>query len=670
MFRRLIIVFVGLLIAACLAVLGYYTWYAVMARSARSSLGPEAPVLIANGIEYRDLNKNGIMDPYEDSSAPVDDRVNDVLSRMTVEEKAGMMFINMIAMRPDGSLQDRPTPRNPFTFMIPTNTEMIVRKRMNHFNIMQGADPIAMARWHNSVQRLAERTRLGIPVTLGTDPRHGYPSSPAAEMLSGGFSLWPEPVGLAATGDSLLVKDFADIARQEYTAVGLRLALHPMMDLATEPRWSRVYGTFGEDAELATRLGRAYIRGLQGDTLGPESVATMTKHFPGGGPQEDGWEAHFSYGRNQVYPGDGFDYHLAPFVDGAMQAGTAQIMASYGVGVGITEEAVGFSFSPSIVTDLLRNQLGFQGVISTDWALISDKKVLGFMLMESPAWGLKHLTPVDRVERALNAGIDIFGGESNPEWIVELVETGRIHEARLDSSVSRLLNDKFLLGLFDDPYVDEAEAARIVGSAPFVEAGQRAQRASIVLLKNADLDEGSLLPLGPEERLFIEGVDSTASAAYATIVNSPEAATVALLRIHAPYDPPIGDSMLENFFHQGDLDYKGEELARILAIAESVPTIVDIYLDRPAVFPEIAESAAAVLANFGAADEVILDAVFGRFEPSGRLPFELPSSMEAVRAQFEDLPYDSEDPLFPFGFGLGYSEADTSSAPEESLPAE
>lgn len=655
MMRRITIVMLSLLALASAAVLGFYTYYAVLAENAMARLGPEAPVRMADGTQYRDLNKNGVMDPYENAAAPVGERVQDILSRMTLEEKAGMMFINMIAMRPDGTLQERPTPKNPFTFMIPTNSTMIVRRHMNHFNIMQGSDPASMAKWHNSVQKLAERTRLGIPVTIGSDPRHGYPSSPDATMFAGGFSHWPEPIGLAATRDTQLVEVFGDIARQEYMAVGIRLALHPMMDLATEPRWSRIFGTFGEDADLTTRMSRAYIRGLQGSSLGTESVATMAKHFPGAGPQDDGWEAHFSYGKDQVYPGGRFDYHVAPFVEGAMEANTAQIMVSYGVGVGITEEKVGFAFSHEIVTDLLRNKLGYEGVISTDWAVLSSKRVLGRTLLESPGWGVEDLSPVDRVEKALNAGIDLFGGESNPEWIVELVETGRVEEERLDRSVSRLLGDKFLLGLFDDPFVNENAASSVVGSATFMEAGRLAQQASIVLLKNADMGRGPILPLGAGERLYIQNVDSSVAARYATVTGDPAAATVALLRVHAPYDPPRGNSILEGLFHQGDLDFKGQELEQIRSITQALPTIVDIYLDRPAVIPEIAESAAGILANFGASDEVVLDAVFGKFEPSGRLPFEMPSSMRAVREQWEDVPFDSADPLFPFGFGLSYA---------------
>ncbi len=662
MLRVITIIVLWILILAGVAVLGFYAYYGIAANNAKTSLGPEAPVLEANGIQYRDLNKNGVMDQYENPDAPVAERVRDVLSQMNLEEKAGMMFINMIGTLPDGSLQERPTPSNPFTFMIPTNSEMIVRRHMNHFNIMQSHDPAAMAAWYNGVQNLAERTRLGIPITIASDPRHSFPSSEAASMFAGDFSVWPEPLGLAATRDTLLVEEFGNIARQEYLAVGIRLALHPMLDLATEPRWSRIYGTFGEDADLSASMGRAYIRGLQGESVGTESVATMSKHFPGGGPQDDGWEAHFSYGKDQVYPGDKFDLHVSPFVEGAMAANTAQIMVSYAVGVGITENGVGFAFSPSIVTDLLRNELGFEGVISTDWAVLSSKRLLGFTMLESPGWGVEDLAPIDRAEIALAAGVDLFGGESNPEWIVELVNSGRVQEARLDSSVGRLLRDKFLLGLFDNPYVDENAANNVVGSASFMEAGRIAQQKSIVLLKNMSMDSGSFLPLGPDERIFVQNVDSSVASRYATVVSNPAEATVALLRVHAPYEPPRGRGMLEGLFHQGDLDFKGTELDEILSITRSIPTIVDIYLDRPAVIPEIAASAAAVLGNFGASDEVILDAVFGRFDPSGRLPLELPSSMDAVRAQLEDVPYDSEDPLFPFGFGLSYSPTDTVSS--------
>jgi len=205
-------------------------------------------------------------------------------------------------------------------------------------------------------------------------------------MLTGGFSQWPGPIGLAATRDPTLVREFGDIARREYLAVGIRVALHPMADLATEPRWARIQGTFGEDAELSSRIVSAYIEGFQGETLSPESVACMTKHFPGGGPQKDGEDPHFSYGKEQVYPGGNFDYHLIPF-EAALEAGTAQIMPYYGMPVGLAVEEVGFGFNKDVVTGLLRGKYGFDGVVCTDWTLLTPVEAMGQVLIEAKCWG-------------------------------------------------------------------------------------------------------------------------------------------------------------------------------------------------------------------------------------------------------------------------------------------
>jgi beta-glucosidase len=261
-----------------------------------------------DGITYRDLNKNGRLDPYEDPRRPIDERVEDLLAQMTLEEKAGLMFHTVAGMSPDGSLAP---PSQGFT-RTPI-TEMVTERLMSHFNLHAIAEPRLAVEWHNRVQALAEGTRLGIPVTFSSDPRHAFSNNPLASMRAGKFSQWPEPLGLAAIGDPDLTQAFADIARQEYLAVGIRVALHPMADLATEPRWGRIAGTFGEDAALAARMVAAYIRGFQGPALGPSSVACMTKHFPGGGPQKEGEDPHFRYGKEQVYPGGQFDYHLIPF---------------------------------------------------------------------------------------------------------------------------------------------------------------------------------------------------------------------------------------------------------------------------------------------------------------------------------------------------------------------
>jgi beta-glucosidase len=607
-----------------------------------SLLGKEAPTLTQDGVTFRDLNKNGVLDPYEDPRRPIEERVADLLGQMTLEEKAGTLFQTMVGMNPDGTLLEKTG-----MFPLPQTSDMVARRLMNHFNILGGSDPRHMAEWQNRLQKLAERTRLGIPVTISSDPRHAFSNNPLAGMMAGSFSQFPEQTGFAATRDLDLVRQFGDIARQEYLAVGIRLALHPMADLASEPRWCRCNGTFGEDADLSASMTAAYIRGFQGETLGKDSVACMTKHFPGGGPQMNGEDAHFHYGKEQVYPGDNFDYHLKPF-EAAFEAGTAQIMPYYGMPVGTPLEEVGFGYNKDVITDLLRGRYGFDGVVCTDWTLINDMKMFGLNVMPARAWGVEKLSAAERAQKALEAGVDQFGGEACPEVIVQLVREGKVSEARIDESVRRLLRDKFRLGLFDDPYLDVDAAEKIVGNPEFRKVGELAQRKSVVLLKN----EKNILPLKSGLKFYIENIKPEAIAQYCEVVDDISKADIAILRLNAPYEKRKG--MMEGYFHAGELDFKEPEKTRILNIVNQVPTIVDIYLERPAVIPEIAEKSAALLGHFGANDDAILDILFGKFNPQGKLPFELPSSMEAVRKQKEDVPYDSENPLFEFGHGLSY----------------
>jgi beta-glucosidase len=594
--------------------------------------------------DFRDLNKNGRLDPYEDPSRPLEERVEDLLAQMTLEEKAGLMFHQIAGVNPDGTLE--PPAHGPFRQPI---AESVTGKLINHYNVHALPEPRLAARWHNNVQRLAEATRLGIPVTISSDPRHGFQSNPLTSFAATSFSQWPEPIGMGAIGDPQLVEQFGDIARQEYTALGIRVALHPMADLATEPRWARINGTFGEDAEIAASLTAAYIRGFQGAELGATSVACMTKHFPGGGPQKDGEDPHFAYGREQVYPGGRFDYHLPPF-EAAFAAGTAQIMPYYGMPVGTDLEEVGFAFNKQVITGLLREHYGFDGVVCADWGVITDKA--GPATMVARAWGVEHLTPAERLKKALDAGMDQFGGEACPELVVELVRTGQVSEARVDESARRLLRDKFRLGLFDNPYLDEDAAERLVGRADFRAAGEEAQRRAIVLLKNGEHGGTPALPLAGRPRIYVEGIDPQTAAQYGEVTGIDEA-ELAVVRLSAPYEKRNGE-FLEQLFHAGDLDFKSPEKERIMALLARIPTVVAIHLDRPAVIPEIAENALALLGEFGASDTAVLDVVFGRFAPQGKLPFELPSSMAAVRAQHPDAPHDSENPLFRFGYGLGY----------------
>jgi beta-glucosidase len=605
-------------------------------------------VKTVDGYTFRDLNKNGKLDIYEDSRQPIEARISDLLAQMNLEEKAGLLFINGARINEDGSLGNKPPKPGIFAF-VPVADEQIRINKMNHFNLWAVPDVPALATWYNNIQQFAEdSTRLGIPITVASDPRSHF-SSNIFSMSASNFSQWCEPIGLAAIGDDQLTREFASIVRQEYLAVGIREALHPQVDLSTEPRWPRIAGTFGEDAQLSARMATAYILGMQGDSLDNNSVACMTKHFSGGGPQKEGFDPHFSFQKGQVYPGKNFDYHLIPF-EAAFKAHTAAIMPYYGVPMGQTPEDVGFSFNKAIITGLLRNKYHFDGVVCTDWGLITDAH-MGPVIWPARAWGVENLSPAERVKKIIDAGVDQFGGESLPELIVQLVKEDKLTIGRIDSSARRLLRQKFQLGLFDNPFIDASAAISIVGKPAFKAAGDASQRRALTLLKN----DNKVLPLrqGPL-KIYVKNIDSTVAAKYGTVVNTPKDADMAILRLNTPWYPVKTDIPLAKMFHHGDLDFKGTQKDSIMLLLNTVPTIVDIYLDRPAVIPEISAKAKGLLGDFGASDEAVLDVIFGKAKPGGHLPFELPSSMTAVRNQKEDLPYDSKDPLYKFGFGLSY----------------
>lgn len=599
-----------------------------------------------SGFVYRDLNKNGRLDVYEDPRQPMEARIEDLVAQMTLEEKAGLLFINGSVVNTDGSIEDNPGAPG---FGLMAVTQM-THQQMNHFNLWQIPSGQVLASWYNKLQRFAEQTRLGIPVTIASDPRNHF-SHNIFSMVATDFSQWCETLGFAAMADPELVGQFAEIVRKEYLAVGIRVALHPQIDLATEPRWARISGTFGEDAHLTARLARAYIEGLQGETLGPHSVACMTKHFPGGGPQNEGLDPHFEFQKGQIYPGDHFNYHLIPF-EAAIEAKTAAIMPYYGVPMDQTDENVAMSFNKTIITTLLRQKYRYEGVVCTDWGLITDLRTPDF-IWPSRAWGVEQLTEAERVWKAMEAGVDQFGGERCPEHILELVNSGRLSVDRLDQSVRRVLCLKFQLGLFDNPFVDESQAPQVLGSPASVAAGLDSQRRAITLLKNED----RILPLQGRPKLFVKNMDSSIAAQYAQVVDTPSEADFAILRLETPWVPVETKNPIARGFHHGDLDFKEPIKSEILALMQTVPTIVVLYLDRPAVIPEITESAKALAGEYGASDTAVLDVLFGKAKPEGKLPFELPSSMEAVRRQKADLPYDSENPLFPFGYGMTYERS-------------
>lgn len=605
-------------------------------------------ILEKGGLTFRDLNNNQELDIYEDVGQPIEARVEDLLSQMTLEEKAGMMFINGVPVSTDAKPGGKEGLVG-FVATLPSITENMNIRKMTHFNIWDiPTDLNIFARWYNNVQQAAEKTRLGIPVTIASDPRHHFDQN-AAEAGSTGFSQFCEMPGFAAIGDEALVKEFANIVREEFMAMGIREALAPQIDLVTEPRWARINGSFSEDAALTARLVKPYIEGLQGQEL-MNGVACITKHFPGGGPQKEGLDPDFSFHKGQTYPGDNFDYHLIPF-EAAFESNTAGIMPYYGVPTDQTDENVAMAFNKTIVTTLLREKYNYDGVVCTNWGLITDIPMGPDVVWHARAWGVEHLSEVERVHKIIDAGSDQFGGESRPELVTQLVKEAKLSEERIDESIRRLLRQKFKLGLFDNPFVDETKVNETLGLASSKALGEKTQQISMTLLKNQE----STLPL-PQNKLkvYIENMDSTTVAQYAEVVSTPEAADFAIIRLNTPWYAVDTKNFIAASFHHGDLDFKGEEKQRILKLLKTVPTIVDIYLDRPAVIPEIAQSAAGLIADFGASDKSVCEVLFGNTAPQGKLPFELPASMEAVKKQKADVPYDSENPLFEFGFGLSY----------------
>lgn len=626
------------------------------------------PLLSQSSLQFRDLNRNGKLDPYEDWRLDAETRARDLVGRMTLAEKAGVMMHGTIQ-----TVDGLPGIGNGSTLDSALMSTFIQTKGVNSFISRMSGDAATLAAGHNSLQALAEGARLAIPVSVSSDPRNHFDNTVGQSVAAGSFSKWPQPLGFAAIGDVALTRQFADIARREYRAVGLHVALSPQADLATEPRWPRVFGTFGEDVDTVSAHVGAYVEGFQAGTGGirRDSVVAVVKHWVGYGAAKDGWDSHNPYGRFMTFPGANFAAHVRAF-DGAFAAKAGAVMPTYSMPEGsvtldgITLEPVGAGYDKALLTDLLRQRKGYTGVVLSDWAITHD--CVGPCLDGAPAgsspflfaadigmpWGVEALSRRARFAKAINAGLDQFGGTEESEYVVDAVNAGDVGEARIDESVTRILVQKFRQGLFENPFVDETAAATTVGQAPFADAGIDAQRKSLVLLQNG----GQLLPLGAGARkVYLYGVDATVAAQYGfTIVATPEEADIAIVRMAAPFEVSHPGYLFGLLQHEGTLAYVdgNPDYEALKAAAAKVPTIATVYLERPAILTNVVDKAQAVIANFGVGDEALLDVLTGRAAPKGRLPVELPRSMDAVLLQRPDLPHDSPTPLFAYGFGLTY----------------
>ena len=603
-------------------------------------LKPEVKVLDIDGISFRDLNKNNKLDRYEDYRLDNAQRVEDLISQMTLEEKAGTLFHPPVTINPDWMFRL-------YSLFVDggklTESE-IINQHINHFNLYGNPKPERLAKRLNNLQKIASRSRLGIPVTISSDPIHEVPNGGGVASFSlDGFSKWPSQLGLAASQDPNLVKQFAEIAREEYLAVGIRTALHPMADLATEPRWARNFGTFGSDNVMSSKLTIAYMDGFQGKTIDSQSVMTMVKHFPGGGPQENGLDPHLFSGRNQIYPGNMFDYHVKPFID-AINNNLAVIMPYYGITVNQTSENVAIGFNKDLLTTLLRDELGYKGVICSDWGIINGRH-----------WGVGDLSIEKRYIKAIDAGIDQFGGEKDTEVVIELVKKGLMPLSRIDASVKRILKNKFDLGLFDNPYVEVDQVKSRVNTERNIKLGKEAQKQSMVLLKN-----DSTLPLEKNINIFVDGFN-TKSIVHGNVVSDIKDADVIVSYVHTVFNgnQPSGidrlvDNVLSSIFPNQDLNFSPEILEKLDEFSSIKPLIVIVDLNRPAILDSINQMSSALVGTFGVDESIIFETLFGESKPTGKLPFEIPSSMKEVNEQLEDVPDDTMNPTFKFGFGLTY----------------
>ena len=540
-------------------------------------------LLTVDRFAFKDLNKNEALEPYEDWRLSADERAKDLASRMSVEQIAGLMLYSAHQAVPAaGGRFGRTTTYNGKPFaesganasdLSDAQTDFLTNDNLRHVLITSVESPEVAARWNNNVQTLVEGIGLGIPANNSSDPRHRTRADAEYNAGSGGdISMWPASIGLAATFDPTLVRQFGEIASREYRALGITTALSPQIDLATEPRWYRFSGTFGADPDLATAMARAYVDGFQSSSReaeisggwGYESVNAMVKHWPGGGSGEGGRDAHYGYGKYAVYPGNNFDLHLLPFTEGAfnLESGTgmaAAVMPYYTISFNKDArygENVGNAYSTYIIKDLLRGTYGFDGVVCTDWGVTRDYTALdGF---GAAPWGVEGLSEAERHYKALMAGIDQFGGNNDSGPVIEAYEMGvqehgeAFMRGRFEASAVRLLKNIFRTGLFENPYLDIEQTAATVGNATYTAAGYGAQRKSLVLLKNQD----NVLPLKQNATIYIpqryvperrsrfgggvtparyeDPLNLEIANKYFDVTDDPDAAEAALVVINSP----------------------------------------------------------------------------------------------------------------------------------------
>lgn len=618
-------------------------------------------VIEVDGLEFRDLDGDGQLTPYEDWRLSPDERAADLVARMSPEEKIGLMVINSRSMGisqrdPDQTSHDglldeqyhevKVDPHNSAGDPYEGTTEQITQMHMRHFIMRETPTGSRIANWVNAMQEVAEQTRWGIPVIVTANSKNeagGFKMGATPQDQD--FTQWPGTLGLAATGDVDLIRDFAEKSRQEWRCSGLRKGYMYMADTVTDPRWFRSYGTFGEDPQFNAAAITAVIHGFQGEQgLSHDSVALTTKHFPGGGARENGFDPHYAEGKFNVYPTPGSleAYHLPPF-QAAIDAGTSSVMPYYAVpskeksstpqGRLVEFEPVGFAFNREVLA-LLRS-MGHTGYVNSDSGILNKM-----------AWGVEELSVPERAGAAISAGTDMIADTNDVHSIRTAFLTGLIPPQRLDEAAHLLLVELFALGLFDDPYVDPERADAVVANDEFTAAALEAHRRSVVLVKDGPDAEHTVLPLTPQslagKKVYVELFERDLTVAKLDQLR--ERLATAHPDIDFTTDHRMADVAVvfanpftgDYFRAEGLLDLTIDEhshvnLAKIRRIRESVDTLVIGLNAVMAWLPGTLEPLAdAMLIGFDTHTEVVFDAIVGGFTPTGRLPLSFPIDQAAI----------------------------------------
>lgn len=508
--------------------------YSIIQNQGGQTLGysPSSGIKIIQieGLAFKDLNKNGFIDSYEDWRKPVAERASDLASKMTVEQIAGLMLFSRYQTINTQGISAFAETYNGKPFSIKENKPtdlsdqqivLFTKDNLRHVLMTAVENPEFAVTLNNKMQALVEGIGLGIPFNNGSDVKslvnkNSIDKSNSARIMS----QWPFELGLAATFNPEITQQFGSIAAKEYRAMGVTTILSPQIDLATEPRWNRFAGTFGEDPKLATEMARAYIDGFQTSARaldsyegwGVQSVNAMVKHWPGGGPEEGGRDAHFASGKFAVYPGAHFETHLKPFLEGAFKLKgstkkASAVMPYYTISFNQdtkNAENVGSAFSKYIITDLLRNKFEYNGVVCTDWIVTADEGNSPDLFF-GKCWGVEKLSVSERHYKALMAGVDQFGGNTAIIPILEAYQMGVKEQGesfmrnRFEESAVRLLLNIFRVGLFENAYLDITETKAIVGNSVFMKAGYDAQLKSIVMIKN----QNNTLPIQKRKTVYV-----------------------------------------------------------------------------------------------------------------------------------------------------------------------